>query len=306
MKKYILLFTALFCFSCGNNQKKTGNKEKAEVVNEDKQLNITFLLDLSDRIEPTKYPNSPEHYQRDIALIDEFVSVFKSNMKEGGVLKMRGKMRVLFNPAPKDPAINQIAQKLDINTSIMKNAEKKRLYNSIQEDYNENLRTIYEKTLKTKNYIGSDIWRFFKNDVKNFAIDDNPIYRNILVIITDGYIYHEDTKFKEGNRMSYILPQTAKSLGLTKSDWEEKIDKMDFGLIAPCKGLDNLEVLILEVNPTKNNSPYEEDILKKVLKKWLSEMGVKHSEIYSTDLPNNTKINIGNFMKRYEDKDSKK
>ena len=129
------------------------------------------------------------------------------------------------------------------------------------------------------------------------AIDNNPIYRNILVVITDGYIYHEDTKFKEGNRMSYILPQTAKSLGLTKSDWKEKIDKMDFGLIAPRKDLDNLEVLMLEINPSKNASPYEEDILNEVLSKWLSEMGIKKFEIYKTDIPQTTKKRIENFMK---------
>ena len=179
----------------------------------------------------------------------------------------------------------------------MKPVDKKELYKTIQDDYAENLSAIYEKTLKTKDYIGSDIWRFFKNDVKDLAIDNNPIYRNILVVITDGYIYHEDTKFKEGNRMSYILPQTAKSLGLTKSDWKEKIDKIDFGLIAPRKDLDNLEVLMLEINPSKNASPYEEDILSEVLSKWLSEMGVKKFEIYKTDIPQTTKKRIENFMK---------
>ena len=299
IKIITLAFISLFYYSCGNNpQKGNENSGEQKVLSEkDKQLNITFLLDLSDRIEPSKYPNSPEHYERDIADIGEFVSIFKNNMHSKGNIKMIGKMRVLFNPAPKDPAINQIAKKLDINTSAMKPVDKKELYKTIQDDYAENLSAIYEKTLKTKDYIGSDIWRFFKNDVKDLAIDNNPIYRNILVVITDGYIYHEDTKFKEGNRMSYILPQTAKSLGLTKSDWKEKIDKMDFGLIAPRKDLDNLEVLMLEINPSKNASPYEEDILSEVLSKWLSEMGVKKFEIYKTDIPQTTKKRIENFMK---------
>ena len=300
MKKYILLFIALCYFSCGNSQKDSKNKGKTEITNKDKQLNVTFLLDLSDRIEPTNYPNKPEHYERDIAIVNEFVAIFKKQMQSLGVKKAKGKIRVLFSPTPQDDSINQIASELNINLADLQDDKKKKIYKEIQEIYPKNLNAIYERTLESKNYIGSDIWQFFKEDVRNFSVENDPIYRNILVVITDGYIYHEDTKFKEGNRMSYILPQTAKSLGLTKSDWKEKMDKMDFGLIAPCKDLDNLEVLVLEVNPTKNNPPYEGDILKEVLKKWFHEMGVKHFEIYKTDIPDKTKTNIQTFLGRYE------
>ena len=72
--------------------------------------------------------------------------------------------------------------------------------------------------------------------------------------------------------------------------------EIDFGLIAPTKDLENLEVLVLEVNPSKYSSKYEEDIQKEVLSKWLTEMGVKKFEIYKTDIPQTTKKRIENFM----------
>ena len=61
IKIITLAFISLFYYSCGNNpQKGNENSGEQKVLSEkDKQLNITFLLDLSDRIEPSKYPNSP-------------------------------------------------------------------------------------------------------------------------------------------------------------------------------------------------------------------------------------------------------
>ena len=80
------------------------------------------------------------------------------------------------------------------------------------------------------------------------------------------------------------------------ADWKSKMKEIDFGLIAPTKDLENLEVLVLEVNPSKYSSKYEEDIQKEVLSKWLTEMGVKKFGIYKTDIPQTTKKRIENFM----------
>ncbi len=306
MKKHIILLS-IFLFNLGacKTDKKSENKptqtqttinvEKAD--SKDKQLNITFLLDLSDRIEPSKYPNTPEHWERDIAVVNEFVQIFKKDMEKRGGYKAKGKMKVLFSPAPKDVDINEIAEKLEINLEAMKTTgKKKKVYDNLEQDFTENLKKIYTKTLETKKYIGSDIWRFFKNDVKDLVIDTNPNYRNILVVITDGYLYHKNTKMKEKNRYSYLLPKQIKNTGLTNSKWKERIEKLDFGLIVPRKDLNNLEVLMLELNPSKKSSPYEEDVMKSVLSKWFTEMGVQKFKIHKTALPNTTKTKIENFL----------
>ncbi len=306
MKKHsiiigIVLLVGSVVLSCETDTKEntsTANaQQESEVKKQSKQLNITFLLDLSDRIEPTKYPNTPEHWKRDMAAVNVFVELFKNEMEKKGVYNAKGRMKVLFSPAPNDPSINKIAEKLDVDLKSIKPAQKKLVHDNIEQNFIENLRQIYDKTLDTKNYIGSDIWRFFKNDVKDLVIDNDPNYRNILVVITDGYVYHANTKIKEQNRYSYILPQTARSLGINRSDWKEKMEQKDFGLIVPCKDLNNLEVLILEINPSKSSSAYEEDILKAVLSKWFVEMGIAKFEIYKTDIPNTTKQRIFNFMR---------
>ncbi len=302
MKKCILAVLVignLFLVSCGNKP-KSEQKEKSEKVtvkkSAEKQLNITFLLDLSDRIEPSKYPANPEHWERDIAIIKEFVQIFKAEMEHKGGYNAKGKMKVLFRPAPQDPNINQLAENLEVDLEPMKAPQKKQIYDNLEQSFTESLKKIYEKTLETKQYIGSDIWRFFKDDVTDLAIDIDPNYRNILVVITDGYLYHKNTKMQEGHRYSYILPNQIRSLGLTNSKWKERMDKSDFGLIVPRTDLKNLEVLMLEVNPSKKSSPYETDVISAVLEKWFKEMGIQKFGVYKTSIPQTTKKRIENFM----------
>lgn len=308
MKKIIhhliaFLGICLFVTSCGDKKKTeaetTGsNASETTYKSSNKQLNITMLLDLSDRIEPSKYAANPSHAERDMAAVKEVVDIFREEMRAKGNFKMKGKIKVLFSPIPEDNEINAIAQKLNINTAQLKPTEKTELYKNIETDFMANLQKIYETTLKTQNYIGSDIWRFFKNDVQDLVIDKDPQYRNILVVITDGYLYHNDTKIKENNRYSYILPELIKANGLVDSNWKTKMEELDFGLLNPLKDhkLDQVEVLFLEVNPSKQ-SPYEEDVLNAVLDQWFKEMGVAKYSIYQTDIPQNTKTKISNFFK---------
>ncbi len=288
----LLLMNIAFFQACTT---ETVERESEKQI--DKQLNITFLLDLSDRIEPSKYPCTPEHYERDMAIVSEFLSLFKADMEQKGGFMAKGKMRVVFNPIPKNRDINNIASELNVDLSKCKNPkEKKVIFDKVSTIFSTNLEKIYNKTLETKKYIGSDIWVFFKDDVKDLAIDNDSNYRNILVVVTDGYIYHKNSKRKDKNRYSWVLPTTLNQLGLTKSDWAKKMDKLDYGLIAPHNDLDDLEVLVLEVNPVQKAYSYEEDVLRAVLSKWFTEMGIKKFEIYKTDLPQNIKMRIKKFM----------
>ncbi len=296
MKYFLIVAISLFLFACAGNPEKKSDKEKSKIQKtQEKQLNITFLLDLSDRIDPSKYPTTPSHIERDIAVISEVVEAFRNDWAKKKSKHMFGKIRVLFRPAPDDPNINQIAKNLsfDLTNKAQKSNEN---YQDIVKKYTENLQKIYDATIKSNKYIGSDVWGFFKNDAKDLAIDSDPNYRNILVVITDGYLYHGLSKMQQGNRYSFITPELVKQIGLNKSDWKDKIEKMDFGLIKPDVNLENLEVLMLEVNPSVN-SPYENDVVHYVLEKWLTEMGVKKFSVYNTDLPANTKSRIDKFMK---------
>lgn len=125
-KVLTMIIVSLSLASCGGKENTNSTGTSDNQSSKDKQLNITFLLDLSDRIEPSKYPNTPEHWQRDMAIVNDFVEIFKNEIHNKGNLGMKGKMRVLFSPAPKDESINEIAKALDVNTADMKPAEKKK------------------------------------------------------------------------------------------------------------------------------------------------------------------------------------
>jgi len=127
------------------------------------------------------------------------------------------------------------------------------------------------------------------------TIVDDTNYRNILIIITDGYIYHEDSKIKDKNRTSYLLPNVIKANGLRgNNNWKQKFDEGNYGFIVSRSDLEKLEVLVLEINTTIKDY---EDIIKAYLSKWFEEMGIKKYKIYNNELDlDNTKDRIKEFV----------
>lgn len=297
--KIIIIVIISVIFSNCNNENSSNNPGQIGNVAEEhnpKQLNISILLDLSDRLIQDLVPNQVE---RDISIIETIIKIFKEDMKLKGNFLAKGKIKILFDPLPKDPEIARIANELTVDLSNSSSKEKKLIYDSIDSMFRKNLFRIYNFTLKSKNWIGSDIWRFFKNDVEDLCIDKNSNYRNILVIITDGYIYHKQSIEKMGNRYSFVTGKLLENLGLRNNlNWIEKFNINDYGLITTRNNLENLEVLVLEVNsPTDNKM--DEDILKAFLNKWFKEMNVKRVSIFNTDLPINTSNRIINFLNSY-------
>jgi hypothetical protein len=301
MKKKLIVISILIISLCGcktekeNNNTKTDQKTdlKSKIVT---QLNITILLDLSDRIEPTKYPASPEHFERDIEVVNYFTQVFKKDMEQKGPHMSKGKMKVIFSPRPNDIEINNIASNLSVDLSkANNNSEKKQIFNNLTGDFKENLSKIYSKTIETKNYVGSDTWRFFKNDVIDYCVEDDTNYRNILVIITDGYLYHKNSTDIKENRSSYLVPKYIMSNGLRKPNWAERFENEDYGYITTRNNLNDLDILVLEINPSENYKN-DEDIIKSYLSKWFEEMNVNSFNLYNSDLPQYTKSRIDNFL----------
>jgi hypothetical protein len=311
IKSLIGFFSVMLVASCGNadnSDKKTDQPVSGEIVPSTEgsdQLNINVLWDISDRINDQKNPAAPPHYQRDIEAIKTLTEVFKKDMQVKGAYKAKSKIRVLFYPPPANNEINTIAKSLSYDLSSFNgeeaNRKKKVVYDSITDQFEKSAKTIYELALnsnKAKSWDGSDIWRFFKNDVKDYCIEKRPGYRNILILITDGYIYHKDSKDRDANRTAYVLPETLKPFR-NNSAWRQLFDKGDYGLISTRSDLKDLEVLVLEITPSADHKN-DEDILKAYLLKWLREMGVAENNIacYNSDLPEYTRNKIINFINR--------
>lgn len=299
MKKQILyLIIFAFITGCASEAGQTETTIE-EPVAELKQLNISVLLDLSDRV--ILPPLQPTQSERDVEIVSVLIDVFKNSMTTKGAYLSKDKMRVLFSPAPADPNVNNIAKNLNVDLSKLDNKGKKEVYDNIEKDFEQGLKEIYELTLHEKKWIGSDIWRFFKYDAKELCIEEDPSYQNVLVIVTDGYLYHEQSvsvkDAEKPNRTTYITPKYLDAAKFWNNpNWKDKLDKDDFGFIFSGQTYENLDVMILELNPSLNHKN-DEDIIRAYLSKWFDEMKIENKVIYNTDLPQNTKNRIESFFK---------
>jgi hypothetical protein len=295
--KYILCLVIIL-WGCGSDEseKSHGASTATTTTQKGTQINLTILLDLSDRIDPQKNPDNPEHFERDSALISYLSDYFIRQMEAKGTFMARGKMRVIFHPNPQNQDINLAATKLSVDLSKMDPKGKKNIHETLKRTVAENISNIYAETIRQGVWTGSDIWRFFKNDVKDMAVDPDSSYRNLLVVFTDGYLYHDSSKDKDGNRYAYILPGLFDKYKLrSDKNWGEKMDKLDFGLICKRSDLEQLEVLVLEVTPSSRYKN-DEDIIRKIMDKWFAEMKVKKWKIINSDLPQFTSKKADAFL----------
>jgi hypothetical protein len=255
-------------------------------------LNISILLDLSDRINPVKYPSpAMEFYLRDIGYLESVAQSFEWHLLNKKVIKIDDKIQVFIDPEPSDQTLNKKVGELRTHFTKVNVAKDSIL--GVSEKFGSISRAIYEEAIDDNNYVGSDIWGFFKNKVDDYCIDEG--YRNILVILTDGYIFHKDAKMNQGNRTSYLIPQWVKSNSLNNVDWQKRMDGKDFGFIVANKDLSNLEILVLGINPAKD-SPYEEEVIRAYWSKWFAEMKVRDYEIKQADLPTHMDKIIQDFI----------
>jgi hypothetical protein len=263
--KYIGIIVVLFALcSC--------SKAPKEPVIPEVPLNITVLLDLSDRI--TKKDNNVEQQKKDIELIMHLEQGLKNKVVSSRFV-CKDKFQILLYPDPELDSIAEIAKSLRLDMSSKTSKERdllKEKVRSLDSLFSTNLNIIYNKTKVSNNYRGSDIWGFFQNKVQDYCIRDG--YRNILVILTDGYIYHKDNKIKKNGKPNWIL-----SSSLQKNPNIKLANPFDSN-----NALINLEVMMLELNP---NPDKQEKVLKNVLSQWLDEMGVsaEKRKLLTTDQP---------------------
>lgn len=276
--------------SCKKKEEETQPEKTTKDVSNN--LNISILLDLSDRISPTKFPNQTmEYYLRDVGYINSVAEAFKNHLSTKKVMQANDKIQLFFDPAPFNPEINKISNNLKME--ITRDNISKEEIDKIKEKYTSESLEIYKLAIKDNNYVGSDTWKFFKNKINDYCIEDN--YRNILVVLTDGYIYFKNTKIKEGNMTTYLTPELIRANGLNKSNWSETMINKKIAFIPANTDLSNLEILVLGINPNTKNA-YEEDVIKAYWTNWFETMKVKRYEIHSSELPSNMDKVIEKFI----------
>lgn len=292
----VVFFTFLLCVSCEEVVPKKNSQEVKHdstlVLTQNQDLNISFLLDLSDRINPEKYSNGTmDYYKMDVAYIQSVSEAFLAHLTNKKVQRMNDRIQLYFDPPPRNQNINKLSESLRFEVS--RNNVSEDLLEAIDHSYETKPKEIYELAINDNAYIGSDMWRFFKNKIQDFCILKE--HRNILIILTDGYIYHKDTQIEDGNQTTYLTPQFIRKHKLNTKNWKKRIVDKNFGFIPAAENLENLEILVLGINPDKKN-PYEEDVIQEYWKDWLHDMKVGRYEIKTTILPSNMDKIIKDFI----------
>lgn len=287
MKKILYLFMIISLVSCSKEKNEGTNiGKKSPVAVDSNNINVSILIDLSDRIDPSTNPNpTMEYFQRDTEYIKAIEKGFLNHIKSKRIITYDDQMQVFFNPEPADPKMNELTKELKV--SFNKDTPRN-YFASVDKKYSELPLKIYNSAIKDGQYVGSDIWEFFKNKVKDYCLKDD--HRNILFILTDGYMYHQNTKFEEKNensyRTSYLTTKLIKANNLTNSGFKDVIKKNGYGFVIANENLSNLEVVVLGINPEKGN-PFEESVIKEYWENWFKEMKIKNYQIKSADLPSN-------------------
>lgn len=274
------------------NTERTSQEEIIKLSPNRPNLNISILIDLSDRINPEKYPNpAMEFFERDLGYIHSVAQSFELHLRNKRSIKIDDHIQLYIDPEPADSDLNEKINSL--NMTFTKSNAKRDIIMNTSVIYDSISKQIFNSAIDDNNYVGSDIWGFFKNNVKDFCIEKN--HRNILVILTDGYLYHKNTKLRDNNLTSYLRPQDIRNFKLNKPDWEERINIQNFGFIPANDNLQELEVLVLGINPDPKN-PYEQDVIFKYWNNWFEKMNVKNFEIKKANLPANMDQIIKNYI----------
>ncbi|WP_379969467.1 hypothetical protein [Epilithonimonas sp. UC225_85] len=290
-KIFYLLLIILFVSCCTKEPETIVENNKVTAIADPNNINVSILIDLSDRIDPKTNPNlTMEYFQRDTEYIKSIETGFLDHIKSKKIITYDDQMQVFFNPEPSDPKMNEFTKELKV--SFDKNTNKD-YFASVEKKYSELPLNIYQSAIKDGNYVGSDIWEFFRNKVKDYCIKDD--HRNVLFILTDGYMYHEDSKFSQENKTSYLTSKLIKSNKLTTSDFSKLIEKNKYGFVKANENLSNLEVIVIGINPEKGN-PFEESVIKEYWEHWFKEMKIKKFQIKSADLPSNLDSIIKNII----------
>lgn len=264
---------------------ETESQGKTNSNNKAKPLNITILLDLSNRVlRPKGLQDSYNQRMKDSIILMAIQSKFYDYKYEFGRLRFTPDMiNVVCYPYPNDQDINRIVTDMEVNTAIKTKADIPIVHQKLKDMksiWNRGINQIYQRTIEDKQWVGSDIWGFF-----NYQADVECIkkdFRNIVIILTDGYIEHINNWRKTGpNEYTGISSKTINNQTA----------------ITPVKNkYNNLEILFLEINPLPNTPPNEFDKIEKLIKDWCNNMEAKQVDVVRTDMPKTTQKYINKFI----------
>ena len=278
-----ILVVAGIALAMGHATKKnkTADTVNASIPTEP-PLNVSIMLDLSDRLEMTGPNDNMPQWEKDTTLIAYIRNAFinrqvKKKFLTGDII------RVFCYPNPNIQGISHLQDSLTVDLSVGEGRKidaiekNKQTLLAMQRRWDNSLTSIYDAARKQKLWDGSDVWGFFERSIKSQCIKSG--YRNILIVLTDGYLYHKQSW--QNTAKGEYTGISQKSVDSQKS-------------ITPINvNLQELEVLFLEVNPKKFTDFGK---IRSLLTEWCTGMGIEHVDVLCTDLPRNNNSALLSFL----------
>lgn len=251
-------------------------------------MNITVLMDVSDRVTGSVSPGfSIVQHDADLSrILTESFICFESNKP---IALWRDDLRFIMSPIPNGfqnvQKVNNSSLKFDAKSGVTKGGEILQGKNvlgqlgEIPTEISMDIKELESNILNESNFHGSDIYSFFAfGEVQNFI---NPDKRNVLIIITDGYIYHTDSKLRASNGVTYFTKRTFDGLGLNLNNYKDILSKPANQLIPLESDVDlkDLEVYVFGVD-----SGWRSKAIEFMWDQWLDGK-VKNIEVYPLQNP---------------------
>jgi hypothetical protein len=307
----MLVLISLSYSSCSPGKTDNGT-EKISDTTEIVHFNITIAPDLSNRLDESIYPRPMSDDDIANIVIKNFYPAIVNHKRidlqrdqlSVGFINKKIINEIILSPSRLRIDLAQFKNQLD-RIKYIKGRSKETLTRDTSNFMSEFRKMI---SLSQTHIHGADIWSYFNDGLDDVTVVtkekiemyNNKIYRNsyrnILLLLTDGYIeagiYKRDgcpdnskkCYYLSKSRISEIRTQFKKS-GTT--NLKEYFEQSGYGILpAQNKNLKNLEVLVLELydrSLTKDGTPtiYPTDmeILSLFWNKWLKDSQVKRFEI---------------------------
>lgn len=244
-------------------------------------LNLVVVLDLSDRINPAKNPGQAE---QDLKLLDGLITLFEEKVRKGLYLLSRD--RLVFAVAPQSTTYQRelltVADSLRINMPELNGGRAERGkpgFDKARAGLTEGLSRLYGRAAASEKYVGADIWSFFRDRLDSY-VSSEPGVRNVVVVVTDGYINFEREEERgrprKGSRTSYMRVAELRS----DSNWERRFDRDNWGLISFGARYREVEVAVAGLRYVQLA---DQPIVERYWTGWLGEMGVARVKLLAAD-----------------------
>jgi hypothetical protein len=265
-------------------------------------LNLIIVPDLSNRIMDDI--NNPAQITNDTIILRYIWQAFekateaKTDSRDRLVVDVtdEGQAKGLFRTLANDLVFDLSEHSGKINRLYFKNS-------AVRDRYTNSIRKLYN--LAKDAPLGADYWSYFRRNLSRHiqtpTIHDD--YRNILILITDGYLEAQD-KLHTGSLSARIPIASRIKNGYSVEDALGDLRIEDIHLRFP-----TLEVLILEVQERKRYSPQEPndkgtsedyDILQALWRDWFNRLEIKNANddffIFRSDRTIDTKNEIDRFI----------